>query len=136
MIELYHMSKKTNNRNLPANYENLTKELGKAGMTNKNVANMLLDLCSWTSSKIDKNGNVHESIDGALRLRALELWAKITGSLAPGRSESKNLKANVDLNELSDQEMKKLEKEANFKIVSVNAGQDDENRENTEKSEV
>lgn len=130
------MSKKTNNRNLPANHENLTRELQKAGMTDKNVAEMLLDLCSWTSSKIDKNGNVHESTDGALRLRAIELWAKITGSLAPGRSESKSLKANVDLNELSAAEMKNLEKEAGFKAIVPKKGTHDENREIKEKSEV
>ena len=130
------MAKRANNRNLPAKNEFLTKELQKVGMTDKKVAEMLLELCFWTSSKIDKNGNVHESVDGALRFRALELWAKITGSLAPGRSESKSLKANVDLNELTAQEMKKLEKEADFKVVPAEGTIIDENRETAEKSEV
>lgn len=92
--------KKVNNA---INFTEMKLELYKAGMTPDKVSGMLLDLCNFKSIKLDKNGDAHEYIDGKLRLSALELWCKITGNIAPTRSESKSMNAKVNLNELPDE---------------------------------
>ena len=59
--------------------EIMTFALEKAGMTPERVAEMLHELCNWETAKVDRDGNVHTFVDGALRLKAIDLWARITG---------------------------------------------------------
>ena len=85
MVLLLHMSTKkkelvVTKQEISSPASVIEQELLKCGMTPEAVAKMLLELCSWKSYKIDKNGNVHESLDGQLRLHALTLWSKITGA--------------------------------------------------------
>lgn len=60
----------------------LKASLYEEGMTPQAVAKMILELCNWTTTRFDKNGNSYECVDGNLRYKALELWSKITGGVA------------------------------------------------------
>ena len=58
----------------------LSEKLIEKGMTPDKVADWLMELCNWKTQRYDKQGNCYESIDGNLRLKAIEIWSKITGN--------------------------------------------------------
>jgi hypothetical protein len=88
----------------------LKQAIKKAGLDDNTVAKMLFELCNWTTIKIDKNGQVHENIDGSLRLKAIELWNKIMNTNTGPKTVNNNLYL---LEKLSDNELNELEAEAN-----------------------
>lgn len=59
--------------------EIMTQKLYEAGLTPEQVAKWLFELCNWKNIKVDKNGEVHEFLDGKLRLEAIKTWDAITG---------------------------------------------------------
>jgi len=83
----------------------MTEQLLKVGMTPENVSKLLMELCNFTTIKIDKNGEVHESIDGKLRMQALELWCKIAGVTGKSSDEVHN---HLHLDKLSDGKLDEL----------------------------
>ena len=94
-------------KNIPSviisNFDNIVKQ---KGMTEDKVAEMLLQLCNWPTIKIDKNGNVHESIDGELRLKAIQLWCKVTGVLKTGSTTEEH--QHLHLENISEKKINEL----------------------------
>jgi hypothetical protein len=94
-------------KNLPSTILSNFNEIVKTkGMTEDKVAEMLLQLCNWPTIKIDKNGVVHESIDGELRLKAIQLWCKVTGVLKTGSTEENH--QHLHLENISEKKINEL----------------------------
>ena len=73
--------------------KDMPQTLDDVGMDQEAVAKMLLELCNWKSIKLDKNGQVTEFVDGALRMKALDLWSRLTGNSRanPTKEEHKHI---------------------------------------------
>jgi hypothetical protein len=92
--------------NLPAVLSNFDTILKEKGMTDEKMADALLELINWPTIKIDKNGNVHKSVDGELRLKAIQLWCKLTGVLrSAGTDELHN---HLHLENVSEKKLNEL----------------------------
>lgn len=86
----------------PVNSEDMGAVFEGVGLDKGTVASMLLDLCNWKSIKLDKNGQVTEYIDGALRLKALDLWARLTVKPKATKEEHKHVHISEEqLNDLA-----------------------------------
>ena len=105
----------------PATSKEMEEVLSKKGMTKEFVADKLLELCDFTTIKLDKNGEVHESLDGNLRYRALDLWAKLTGAYSKESSTDK-VHNHLHLEKLSDEQLRELEQKANKGRVAKKKG--------------
>jgi hypothetical protein len=93
-------------KNLPALLSNFDVVLKQKGMTEDKMAEALLELVNWETIKIDKNGVVHKSIDGELRLKAIQLWCKLTGVLKQGGTDE--LHNHLHLNNVSEKKINEL----------------------------
>jgi len=87
--------------------ELLTDAAHKQGFTPAKVMELLWELTDWTTIKLDKNGEVHESTDGKLRLQALDLLLKATNNFGTKGAKPE------DVGGLNDADLTKLEKTAN-----------------------
>lgn len=76
--------------------DQLQVALKSEGFTPEYIAKLLHDLCYWSTTKADKNGNMHETVDGKLRLEAIKLLADVMDLKSPRKTETKRLNANIE----------------------------------------
>jgi len=89
----------------------LISKCREKGLTEDRVAEWLLELFNWKSTRFDKNGNVIEEIDGNLRLKAMEIWCKISGNT--GKESVGTTHNHLHLEKLSDDKLADLARKAN-----------------------
>lgn len=99
--------------NLPQILDNSDKELFaqeliKQGLTPQVIADKLKETLDATQTKIDKNGQIHESIDFNSRLKAIELWAKVMG-ITGGGNKSLHLHQHLSGSEIDELDRKAKE---------------------------
>lgn len=88
-----------------------TDALRRKGLTEDFMANQFKKLFKSKVSKISNDGKVVTVDDYGLKMRALELWTKVTGNMAPSRSESKSLTINKDITDAELDSLLVLSKE-------------------------
>ena len=101
--QLCKVKKEDNNNLLPdviTPQPEMKKFFDDIGMNEKFVAQKIMELCNAKSIKIDKNGEVHESEDNSTAIKAIELWAKITGTLKQEKKQKdKEIHQHIHLSE-------------------------------------
>jgi hypothetical protein len=89
----------------------LTQKLRDIGVNEALVAEKIKELMSWKTTKYDKNGNCYETVDGAIILKAIEIWSKITGNI--GKESGGTTHQHLHLEKLSDDKLAELARKAN-----------------------
>ena len=76
-----------------------TQALREMGVDEYTMAGNFKKLMAAKKTIMTKEGKKLVTVDNTIRLKALELWTKVTGNVAPSRSESKSLSLDANLSD-------------------------------------